>query len=227
MKVLLLVPILGILLISCDALSTTNNTEDENTVNLKHIVEKEKTKKDALRVIEADIITSEPSVDWEPRIIKTPVSQPHRPFYFPEPRAQEIKNYLYKEIDSNLIKRKQLDENNYLFRGYIQYIDGIDFDYSFIKNEEGYFGKTYTLSSDYKANGEFSELHMNLIYKMLEISSIENPQQFFQELINSPKITKYTGCTVQLKKAKYGVIDLTSCEEDDATVLALYNPELE
>lgn len=164
MKILLLVPILSILLISCDVLSTTNNTEDENTVNLKHIVEKEKIKKDTLRVIEADIIMSEPSVDWEPRIIKTPVSQPHKPFYFPESRAQEIKNYLYKEIDSNLIKRKQLDENNYLFRGYIQYIDGINFDYSFIKNKEGYFGKTYTLSSNYKANEEFSELHMNLIY---------------------------------------------------------------
>ncbi|MBE0443533.1 MULTISPECIES: hypothetical protein [unclassified Psychrobacter] len=227
MKILLLVPMLSILLISCDAFSTNDNTKDENTDNLKHIIEEEKIKEDALRVIEADIVISEPSVDWEPRIIKTPVSQPHKPFYFPESRAQEIKNYLYREIDSNLIKGKQLDENKYLFRGYIQYIDGIDFDYSFIKDTEGYFGKTYTLSSDYKSNEEFSKLHMNLIYKMLEISSIENPQQFFQELINSPKITKYTGCTVQLKQAKYGVIDLTSCEEDDATVLALYNPELE
>lgn len=60
---------------------------------------------------------------------------------------------------------------------------------------------------------------------MLEISGVDNPDQFLQQLLASPKITKYTGCTVQLKPVEYGVIDLTSCEDDDATVLALYNPK--
>lgn len=216
-------------LTSCDAL-TTNSQNTKNNEEIDISTQKKdinNIQKDTLVVIKEDVLHSENSIDWEPRIIKTPVSQPRKNFYFPESNIQEIKDYFYNDVDTSKVKEKYLDENNYIFRGYVQYTDNVVFDYSFIKDKDGYFGKTYTLTSNYKESKNFNDFQKSLIYKVLEISEVDDPQKFFQELLESPEITKYTGCTVQLKKAKYGIIDLTSCKEDDATVLALYNPELE
>lgn len=229
MKILLIVPTLSVLLISCNACSTDiQNTEQKQDINSSiQDIDNKAIKKEASTEVKEDTMVLESLVEWEPRMIRTPTSAPHKDFYLPDSNVQKIKPYLYNDIDINRIKEKYLDENNYIFRGYVQYFDNTTIDYSFKKDKSGYSGTEFYLAGNYELSIAFSEFNKNIIYKMLEISGAENPKVFFQELVDSPKITKYTGCTVQLKEVKYGVIDLTSCKEDDATVIALYNPELE
>lgn len=224
-KLILIVPILILLLTSCDAIShdvqgseqlqVVDDTEKEN-IGVKASVKKDD--------VEVESYTSS---EWEPRMIKAPISQIHKRFDLPESSIQKIKIYFYNDIDANNNVEKKLDESDYVFEGYVSYADSTLLNYSFEKEANNYLGINFYLAGDYRLNKNFTISQKDIIYKMLEVSGAENPKQFFQELLDSPEITKYTGCTVQLKEVKYGVIDLTSCKEDDATIIALYNPELE
>lgn len=228
LSLLLNVPILVLLLTSCDVTSTNvQSTEQlqavDNTVhnNEEAISIRASVKKDNVKVEDY------PSPEWEPRIIKTPVSQPHKPFCLPTSNAKKIRAYFYNNIDINRVKEKKIDESDNFFSGHVLYNNDTSIIYFFDKEQERYLGEKFVLSGNYVLSKSFSEFHKDIIYKMLEVSGAENPKQFFQELIDSSEITEYEGCTVQQKQAKYGMIDLTSCIDDDMTVLSLYNPELE
>lgn len=123
--------------------------------------------------------------------------------------------------------KKKIDENDNFFSGHVEYNNDTSIIYFFDKEQERYLGEKFVLSGNYELSKNFSKFHKGIIYKMLEVSGAKNPKNFFQELLDSPKIIKYEGCTVQQKQVEYGIIDLTSCIDNDMTVLSLYNPELE
>ena len=168
--------------------------------------------------IQQDINT----IDWAPLITKTPAKQAHEPFFLPEENVKKIRNFFSKNQNKKQIKNKQFDETAYGFFVVIQYDDGTILDYSLDKVNNKYFVKVSNLRGNYQPLEPFNNIHKDAVYKMLDISGADNPEVFFQELISSPKITKYKGCTVQQKQSKYAMVDLTSCEFDNRTDLSLY-----
>ena len=165
------------------------------------------------------------TIDWAPLITRTPAKQAREPFFLPNENVKETKNLFHKDYNLNQINSKQFEETAYGFFVVIQYDDGTILDYSLDKVNNKYFVKRFTLAGKYQPHDPFKRLDEDIIYKILEISGADNPELFFQELISSPKITKYKGCTVQQKQSKYAMVDLTSCEFDNRTDLSLYNPE--
>lgn len=218
------------MLTSCDTPSTKNNVEQDTYVN--HSIANTnnlETKEDLPIEAHLEEIGDEPLDDWEPRITSTPAKQPHQPFYLPKSNIEKIKTYFYSDVITNESTIKSLIDNDVILEGYVSNSDGTILSYAFQKEDEKYIGKEFYLAGDYQLRQKLTSTYKDTVYKMLEISGTDNPEQFLQELLASPKITKYTGCIVQQKPVKYGVIDLTSCEEDNgtvlATVLSLYNPE--
>lgn len=219
--------LLSTLSVACDIKSIDKDSsfkhqnDEQDTHDLNHNKDV-KSKLSEVDEVQIDTVSSE----WEPRVIQTPVGQQHKSFLMPKENIEKIKSYFYNTVDAKQVKEKQLEENDYILYGYIRYLDDTVLEYDFRKGDREYSGHRFGFGGNYKTNEDFSEFNKHIIYKMLDASGIDSPQVFFQELINSPKITKYKGCTVQLKKAKYGMIDLTSCKEDNLTSLSLYNPEL-
>lgn len=163
------------------------------------------------------------TTDPTPFITETPAKQAHEPFFLPDKNVKETKNLFHKDYSLNQINSKQFDETAYGFFVVIQYDDGTILDYSLDKVNNKYFVKRFTLAGKYQPHEPLNNIHKDTIYKILEISGADDPELFFQELISSPKITKYKGCTVQQKQSKYAMVDLTSCEFDNRTDLSLYN----
>lgn len=71
----------------------------------------------------------------------------------------------------------------------------------------------------------YKVFYENIIYKISDLSSVDNHPQFFQALLDSPKITKYTGCVMQHKQSKYAMVEIIFCEDNNRTDLSLYNSE--
>ncbi|MFZ2554747.1 hypothetical protein [Psychrobacter urativorans] len=109
--------ILILLLTSCDA--TPNDVQRSEQLQVVDDTEKENigvkasVKKDDVEV------ESYPSSEWEPRMIKAPISQIHKRFDLPESNIQKIKIYFYNDIDANNNVEKNLDESDYVFEGYV------------------------------------------------------------------------------------------------------------
>ncbi|MBF0658377.1 hypothetical protein IPZ60_06455 [Psychrobacter sp. NG25] len=162
------------------------------------------------------------TTDPTPFITRTPAKQAHKPFFLPEENVRKIRNSFSKNQNEKQIKNKQFDETEYGFFAVIQYYDDAILDYSLDKVNNKYFVKMSNLRGNYQPLEPFNNIHKDAVYKMLDISGADNPKVFFQELISSPKITKYKGCTVQQKQSKYAMVDLTSCEFDNRTDLSLY-----
>ncbi|MGP9715857.1 hypothetical protein ACT3TI_14030, partial [Psychrobacter sp. AOP22-C1-22] len=209
---------------ACDATSSDSLTLDSGkaieltvTLNEQNSAESLSTSK-----TEPQIQQSFNTTDPVPLITKTPAKQAHEPFFLPDENVKKTKNLFHKDYNLNQINSKQFDETAYGFFVVIQYDDGTVLDYSLDKVNNEYFVKRFTLASKYQPHDPFNKLNKYIVYKILDISGADNPEIFFQELINSPKITKYRGCTVQQKQSKYAMVDLTSCEFDNRTDLSLY-----
>ena len=165
------------------------------------------------------------TTDPTPFITKTPAKQAYKPFFLPDKNVKKTKKLFHKDYNLNQINSKQFDETAYGFFVVIQYDDGTILDYSLDKVNNEYFVKRFTLAGKYQPHEPFNNIHKGVVYKILEISGADDPEVFFQELISSPKITKYKGCTVQQKQSKYAMVDLTSCEFDNRTDLSLYESQ--
>ena len=215
------------LLAACDATSSDSLTLDSGKAVKSTVTLDKQSSAESVLVsntkphIQQDINTT----DWAPLITKTPAKQAHEPFFLPEENVKKIRNFFSKKQNEKQIKNKQFDETEYVFFAVMQYYDDTVLDYSLDKVNNKYFVKVSNLRSNYQPLEPFNNIHKDAVYKMLDISGADNPEIFYQELINSPIITKYKGCTVQQKQSKYAMVDLTSCEFDNRTDLSLYKSE--
>ena len=165
------------------------------------------------------------TTDWAPLITRTPAKQAHEPFFLPDENVKRLKKSFHRKTNSTKIQDDGFFENEHVFYGHIDYSSGISISYLFDKENNNYFNRSFLMRGNYKLNRQFNRIDKDIIYKILEISGADDPEIFFQELISSPKITKYKGCIVQQKQSKYAMVDLTSCEFDNRTDLSLYNPK--
>ncbi|CAM3431654.1 hypothetical protein GCM10016272_03280 [Psychrobacter glaciei] len=212
---------------ACDATSSDSLTLDSGKA-FKSTVQLDE-KSSAESVLSSDM---EPQIqedfnttDWAPLITRTPAKQAHEPFFLPDENVKKIRDFFNKNQNRKQIKNRQFEETAYGFFSVIQYYDDTILDYSLDKVNNKYFVKMSNLRGNYQPHEPFNNTHKDAVYKMLNISGADNPEIFFQQLISSPKITKYKGCTVQQKQSKYAMVDLTSCEFDNRTDLSLYNPK--
>ena len=209
---------------ACDATSSDSLTLDSGKVIEPTVILDEQNSAESISTskTEPQIQQGFNTTDPAPFITKTPAKQVHEPFFLPDENVKKTKKLFHKDYNLNQINSKQFDETAYGFFVVIQYDDGTILDYSLDKVNNKYFVKRFTLAGKYQPHDPFNKLDEDIIYKILAISGADNPEIFFQELINSPKITKYKGCTVQQKQSKYAMVDLTSCEFDNRTDLSLY-----
>ena len=212
------------LLAACDATSSDSLTLDSGKVIEPTVILDEQNSAESISTskTEPQIQQGFNTTDPAPFITRTPAKQVHEPFFLPDENVKKTKKLFHKDYNLNQINSKQFDETAYDFFVVIQYDDGTILDYSLDKVNNKYFVKRFTLAGKYQPHDPFNKLDEDIIYKILDISGADNPEIFFQELINSPKITKYKGCTVQQKQSKYAMVDLTSCEFDNRTDLSLY-----
>ena len=215
------------LLTACDATSSDSLTLDSGKALKSTVQLDEKNSAESVSSSDMEPQTQEDfnTKDWAPLITITPAKQAREPFFLPDENVKETKNLFHKDWNLNQINSKQFNETAYGFFVVIQYDDGTILDYSLDKVNKEYFVKRFTLAWKYQPHEPFNNIHKDVVYKILEISGADDPELFFQELISSPKITKYKGCIVQQKQSKYAMVDLTSCEFDNRTDLSLYNPE--
>ncbi|MBH0065007.1 hypothetical protein [Psychrobacter sp. SZ93C1] len=209
---------------ACDATSSDSLTLDSGKVIEPTVILDEQNSAENISTskTEPQIQQGFNTTDPTPFITKTPAKQVHEPFFLPDENVKKTKKLFHKDYNLNQINSKQFDETAYGFFVVIQYNDGTILDYSLDKVNNKYFVKRFTLAGKYQPHDPFNKLDEDIIYKILDISGADNPEVFFQELISSPKITKYKGCTVQQKQSKYAMVDLTSCEFDNRTDLSLY-----
>ncbi|SLJ84067.1 hypothetical protein [Psychrobacter sp. DAB_AL43B] len=212
------------LLAACDATSSDSLTLDSGKVIESAVTldEQNSAESVSLSKTEPHIQQEFNTTDWAPHITKTPAKQAHEPFFLPDENVKKIRNFFNKNQNKKQIKNKQFEETAYGFFSVIQYYDDTILDYSLDKVNNKYFVKMSNLRGHYQPHEPFNNIHKDAVYKMLDISGADDPEIFFQELISSPKITKYKGCTVQQKQSKYAMVDLTSCEFDNRTDLSLY-----
>ncbi|MBE0408005.1 hypothetical protein ACT3TI_13880 [Psychrobacter sp. AOP22-C1-22] len=212
------------LLAACDATSSDSLTLDSGKAVKSTVQLDEKSSAESVSSsnIETQIQEGFNTTDPVPFITNPPAKQAREPFFLPEENVKNIKNFFFNNYNENQIKNKQYDETAYGFFGVIQYNDGTILDYSLDKVNNKYFVKMSNLRGNYQLRNSFNNIHKDTVYKMLDISGVDDPEIFFQELISSPKITKYKGCTVQQKQSKYAMVDLTSCEFDNIAELNLY-----
>lgn len=229
LKLVLTITISSFILASCDTASTAIKKidSDQNINNASLSTEDQKINEDKIIEAEEAQIDLDYPVDWEPKITSTPAKQPHKSLYLPKSNIQKIKTYFYDDIDIDNVKEKKLDEDEYFFSGHVIYIDNSSIIYYFDKDNNEYSSERLNLNIRQKPIKDFNDFHKDTIYKMLEVGGAENPKKFFEELVDSSEITKYEGCTVQQKQVKYGMVDITSCIDDDKTVLTIYNPDFE
>ena len=209
---------------ACDATSSDSLTLDSGKVIEPTVILDEQNSAESISTskTEPQIQQGFNTTDPAPFITKTPAKQVHEPFFLPDENVKKTKKLFHKDYNLNQINSKQFDETAYGFFVVIQYDDGTILDYSLDKVNNKYFVKRFTLAGKYQPHDPFNRLDEDIIYKILDISGADNPEIFYQELINSPIITKYKGCTVQQKQSKYAMVDLTSCEFDNRTDLSLY-----
>ena len=212
---------------ACDATSSDSLTLDSGKVIEPTVIldEQNSTENISTSKTEPQIQQGFNTTDPAPSITKTPAKQVHEPFFLPDENVKKTKKLFHKDYNLNQINSKQFDETAYGFFVVIQYNDGTILDYSLDKVNNKYFVKRFTLAGKYQPHDPFNKLDEDIIYKILDISGADNPEIFFQELINSPKITKYKDCIVQQKQSKYAMVDLTSCEFDNRTDLSLYESQ--
>lgn len=172
-----------------------------------------------------DEIENDFSVDLEPRITSTPAKQSQTRFSLPQLNTEKLKTSFYDDMQVEKIEGENINEDLNSFYGLVQYSDDTFIHYSFEKEKDQYFGKLFYVAVPQKFTEAFSDFQKNIIYKMIDVSGADNPPQFFQELLDSPKITKYTECVVQQKQSKYVMVEMTFCEDDDRTDISLYNPK--
>lgn len=172
-----------------------------------------------------DEIENDFSVDWEPRVTSTPAKQSQTRFYLPQLNTEKLKTSFYDDMQVEKIEGENINEDFNSFYGLVQYSDDTFIHYSFEKEKDQYFGKLFYVAVPQKSTEAFSNFQKDIIYKMIDVSGADNPPQFFQELLDSPKITKYTECVVQQKQSKYVMVEMTFCEDDDRTDISLYNSE--
>ena len=212
------------LLAACDATSSDSLTLDSGKAIEPIITLDKQNSAESVLVsntephIQQDINTT----DWAPLITKTPAKQAHEPFFLPEENVRKLRYLFHGNNDSIHLKDESFFENEHVFYGHIDYLNDISISYSFDKKNNKYFNESFLMRGEYKTTKQLDNLYKDIIYEILDISGADNPEVFFQELISSPKITKYKGCTVQQKQSKYAMVDLTSCEFDNRTDLSLY-----
>ena len=165
-------------------------------------------------------------VDWEPRVTSTPAKQSQTRFSLPQLNTEKLKTSFYDDMQVEKIEGENINEDLNSFYGLVQYSDNTFIHYSFEKEKDQYFGKLFYVAVPQKPTEAFSNFQKNIIYKMIDVSGADNPPQFFQELLDSPKIINYTECVVQQKQSKYVMVEMIFCEDDDRTDISLYNPEL-
>lgn len=216
--------VITVLFTACDPVSFDSVTLDSDKAVKSTVTLDEQNSAESISTskTEPQIQQGFNTTDPAPFITKTPAKQAHEPFFLPDENVKKTKNLFHKDYNLNQINSKQFDETAYGFFVVIQYDDGTILDYSLDKVNNKYFVKRFTLAGNYQPHDPFNKLNKSIVYKILEISGADNPELFFQELISSPKITKYKGCIVQQKQSKYAMVDLTSCEFDNRTDLSLY-----
>lgn len=160
----------------------------------------------------------------EPNYIHIPSYQTFKSINLPEISLEKITIYFYQNLNSEKVIEKEFIEDDNRFRGHVIFNDGTTFKYDLQKNKNNFKADVFQYDGNFEMSQGFSEFQKSNIYKMLEISGSEDPHQFFKELLNSPEITSYVGCTIKQKKILHGTIELAYCKEDDVTILSLYNP---
>ena len=226
MKTIKLALTLGItsILAACDATSSDTLTLDSGKVIESTVIQDEQSSTNSVLPFKTrpKIQQGFNTTDWAPLITNTPAKQVHKPFFLPQKNVSKLKDFFYGNKNYINIKDKSFFENQHIFYGYVDYLNGISISYSFNKENNKYFSESFLMRGEYE---QINNSHEDIIYKILDISGANDPELFFQELISSPKITKYKGCIVQQKQSKYAMVDLTSCEFDNRTDLSLYNSE--
>ncbi|MFZ2554748.1 hypothetical protein [Psychrobacter urativorans] len=229
LSLLLTFSLSNILMVACNADSTDIQNIKQKQTTDSVLLSKEDDEIKAENSTETteieDVTGPYISSDWEPRRTSTPASQSHYSYHLPEPNIRKIKAYFYDNIADNEVIEKRINEDDYYFSGYVEYNDNISITYYFDKDKGSYFSERFYLAIKDNRDATLNDFQKNIVYKMLQVNGVENPQLFFQELTASPKITKFTGCVVQQKQSKYSVIDLTFCEDDVISILTSYNPK--
>ncbi|MGP9600891.1 MULTISPECIES: hypothetical protein [unclassified Psychrobacter] len=214
------------LLFACDASSSDTPTLDSSEVAQHDIKPDKQISTESITTLEIEPQQQWVNApDWRPFITDTPAKQARKPFSLPKENISKLKEFFHENTNAIEIQDEGFFENEHIFNGDIKYSNGTSIMYTFNKKNNNYFNELFLMYGEYKPNESFSPADKDIIYKILEISGADNPEDFFQELINSPQITKYEGCTVQQKQSKYAMVDLTSCEFDNRTDLSLYNPK--
>lgn len=214
----------AISLIACDTNSSDSFTLDSGKVIESTVTPDEQngTERISISSTESQIQQGFNTTDPVPFITKTPAKQVHDPFFLPEENVKKLKYLSHRNNDAANVKDKSFFENEHVFYGYIDYLNGTSISYLFNKENDKYFSESFLMRGEYKLIKQLDSSYKDTIYKILDISGANDPEFFFQELISSPEITKYRGCIVQQKQSKYAMVDLTSCEFDNRTDLSLY-----
>lgn len=225
-KLSLFTLIVSMLMTSCDNTSTDiKDMEHGKTDNkISQNIKIEETEKEKLVDTKETANQNESYGEIVPYFMRAPSYRAYRSIDLPESNLRKVKSYFYNNVDSKMIKDKDFSEDGHGFNGTVDYVNNTSIRYSFKKEKSNVVADILSFNSTFRINNNFSESDKDNIYKILEISGVQNPEQFFQQLITSIKITEYSECIVQQKRAKYGMIELTACEADDVTILNLYNP---
>ncbi len=145
----------------------------------------------------------------------------------PKSKQNKIKTYFYDDIDKTQIQDKRFSEDDLTISGAVDYLDG-SYVYYDIKKEYGYHNskEVFELRTNYAMSQSFDSFSKDNIYKMLDIVGVSNPSDFFQQLLDSPRLKVHANCdcSVKQKKAKYAMVELTACKKDNVTIVALYKP---
>ena len=228
MRKLILTLMIATSLVACDTNSSDSLTFDSGKAvkSTAKLDEKSSIESVSSSNTEPQLQQDINTTDWAPLITKTPAKQPHEPFFLPEENIRKLKYFFHKNKNSVNVKDESFFENEHVFYGYIDYLNGTSISYLFNKENNKYFSESFLIRGEYKIIEQLDNSYKDILYKILDISGADNPEIFFQELVNSPKITKYKGCTIHQKQSKYAIVDLTSCEFDNRTDLSLYSLKL-
>lgn len=122
---------------------------------------------------------------------------------------QNIKNnietiYSVPDNNSGDLKFKDNKTLNYLFSEDLNFRNGIYY------------------TSPYQNGTIISDFDKQIFINIISLSGQDNSQIFLKELLASQPINHCSACVIRQKKSKYGMVELSFCDEDKVTVFTLY-----
>ncbi|STZ63359.1 Uncharacterised protein [Moraxella lacunata] len=141
----------------------------------------------------------------------------------------DIDNWFFTEkVEKRLISSQEFskDEDNSIF-GRINYCNTSEIIYNFspihytknIRKDDIVYLKGHL--NDIK----FDELDRYNIYQIIRLGGENNPEKFFENLMNTPSLKGNYSCDIRQKEVPYGMVEMAYCAEyNKLTVITLYNP---